>query len=185
MDWQPGKVLKLETERFKLRSLSIADATDTYISWWNDAEVQEGLGGKPRGWGKVQAQRHIAKFNNRNNFHLGIFCKEDELHIGFIAVFLEAAQVAKTNSVIGNKEFWGQGVVLEVRDRVLQFLFEDLETFKVVGQVDARNISSVFNYKAQGFSTEGVLRQQITAADGTRHDQIHFGLLREEWQANE
>ena len=72
-DWKPGQSVRLDTERFYMRSLTVSDATDTYISWWNDAEVQEGLGAKPRGWGKQQAQRHIAKFNNARAFHLGVF----------------------------------------------------------------------------------------------------------------
>ncbi len=180
-EWKRGQQLHLETKRFTVRSLTGADATDTYISWWNDAEVQEGLGATPRGWGKQEAQRHIARFNNARTFHLGIFCKEDDLAIGFIAVFVEQPGIVKTNSVIGDKSFWGQGVVLEVRSRVLQFAFEELEAVKVIGQVDGRNFSSIYNYKAQGFKTEGVLRQQLPNPDGSRHDQVLFGLLKQEW----
>jgi len=184
-DWKPGQSVRLDTERFYMRSLTVSDATDTYISWWNDAEVQEGLGAKPRGWGKQQAQRHIAKFNNARAFHLGVFCQEDDVHIGFIAIFLESPGIVKTNTVIGNKDFWGQSVVAEARARVLQFAFEELQAVKVVGQVDGRNFSSIYNYKAQGFKTEGVLRQQLPNPDGTRHDQVLFGLLKEEWQQSE
>ena len=180
-DWKRGQRVRLDTERFTVRSLTVSDASEAYISWWNDEEVQAGLGTEPRGWGKQQAQRHIAKFNNARAFHLGIFRSEDDLPIGFIAVFVELPGIVKTNTVIGDKAFWGQGVVLEVRDRVLQFAFEELEALKVVGQVDGRNFSSIFNYKAQGFKTEGVLRQQLPNPDGTRHDQILFGLLKQEW----
>lgn len=181
--WQPGQPLQMETERYLLRSLGPADATDTYISWWNDAEVQLGLGHQPRGWGRAEAKRHISNFDNRMRFHLGIFPKQTTLPIGFIAIFLEPAGCAKTNSVIGNKEYWGQGVVLEVRGRVLRFLFEGLGRHKVFGKVDGRNFASIFNYKAQGFTCEGVLREELIAPDGSRHDQLYFGLLREEWRA--
>ncbi len=183
--WTPGQPVQMETERFTLRSLTQDDATDTYISWWNDADVQEGLGAKPRGWGVQQARRHISRFSNARSFHLGIFCRDDQLLIGFIAVFVELPGVVKTNTVIGNKDFWGQRVVLEVRDRVIQFAFDQLGASKVVGQVDGRNFSSIYNYKAQGFKTEGVLRQQLPNPDGTRHDQVLFGLLKSEWQPDE
>jgi RimJ/RimL family protein N-acetyltransferase len=180
--WSPGKALELETENFRLRSLTAADATDTYISWWNDPEVQEGLGLRPRGWGRDQAIRHINKFDNRRTYHLGIFPRDQELPIGFFAIFLEPAQLARTNTVIGNKAFWGRRVVLEVRARALAFLFEDVGVEKVYGRVDGRNFSSIYNYKAQGFTCEGILRKHGRGADGTRHDLLMFGLLRDEWR---
>ena len=181
-DWVPGTPLKLETDNFRLRSLTAADATDTYVSWWNDPEIQNGLGFQPRGWSRDDAVRHIQKFDNRRNFHLGIFPRDGELPVGFIAIFLEPAVIARTNVVIGDKDFWGRRVVLEVRARVLAFLFEDLDVVKVYGRVDARNFSSIYNYKAQGFVCEGILRQHGRGADGTRHDLLMFGLLRDEWQ---
>ena len=36
LNWRPGEPLQLETERFLLRSLTPADATITYVRWWND-----------------------------------------------------------------------------------------------------------------------------------------------------
>ena len=181
--WQPGQALLLNTERFLLRSLTVADATDTYVAWWNDAEVQAGLGMRPRGWGRTEAERHIAKFDNRQRFHLGIFPKHAVLPIGFIALFLEGGARARTNIVIGNKQYWGQRVVLEVREAALAFLFERIGVHKVYGQVDSHNFASVFNYKAQGFACEGVLREHTMDADGERHDLVNFGLLRDEWRA--
>ena len=110
--WIPGNLLELETENFRLRSLTAADATDTYVSWWNDPEIRNSLGFQPRGWKRDDAVRHIQKFDNRRNFHLGIFPRDRELPVGFFAVFLEAAGLARTNVVIGDKDFWGRRVVL-------------------------------------------------------------------------
>ena len=49
-DWQPGEIFRSETERFKLRSLTEADVGEVYLGWWNDPEVQKGLGKEARGW---------------------------------------------------------------------------------------------------------------------------------------
>ena len=125
---------------------------------------------------------YIAKFDNHTRFHLGIFPQQAEMPIGFIAIFLELAGCTKTNTIIGNKQHWGEGVVLEVPGRALQFLFEGLQIHKVYGEVDGRNFASIYNYKAQGFTCEGVLREKLLAPDGARHDQLSFGLLREEWR---
>jgi RimJ/RimL family protein N-acetyltransferase len=181
--WRPGQPLALDTTRFHLRSLTAADASATYIGWWNDPEIQAGLGQRARGWGRTEAQKHIARFDNRLRFHLGIFPHGEPLPIGFIAAFIEPAGRARTNTVIGEKRYWGAGVVIEVRARVLEFLFEVIGVHKVYGEVDGRNFASVFNYKAQGFTREGVLREHLAGPDGERHDRVVFGLLRAEWLA--
>ncbi len=89
--------------------------------------------------------------------------------------------MARTNVVIGNKEYWGRGVPLEVRDKALEILFEVFKVDKVYGRMHARNHASIFNYKAQGFTCEAILRQHEIGPDGERRDMLMFGLLREEW----
>ncbi len=182
IDWIPGKPLVFETANFRLRSLTADDATETYIGWWNDAEIQEGLGTAPRNWGRQQAVQHINRFNNRARFHLGIFPKGEDIPIGFLAIFLEHYDLARTNIVIGNKDYWGRGVPLEVRGRALEVLFEHFKVAKVYGRLHARNYASIFNYKAQGFTCEAILRQHEVGPDGERRDMLMFGLLREEWR---
>lgn len=182
-NWVRGMPLTLESENFLIRSLTPADATDEYISWWNDKEVQESLGFNPRGWTRDHAVRHILNFDNRKRLHLGIFPKGKALPIGFISILTKTKGCVQTNVVIGNKSYWGKRVPIEVRTRVLEFLFEDFGVHKVCGEVDARNFASIFNYKAHGFTCEGVFREHKQWVDGTWHDELHFGLLRSEWLA--
>lgn len=183
MEWHPGDPLQVETERFYLRSLTPEDATITYVSWWNDAEVQKGLNFPPRGWDKERAMQHIAGFDNKRSFHLGIFCKETNKMIGFFAAFPNPnTRVALTNVVIGDKDYWGKHVVREVRSAMLYFLFRGLGMEKVKGEIKGRNYPSIFNYKEMGFTSEGVLRSEIPCISGGRTDVFIFGLLREEWE---
>lgn len=180
--WHPGVQVEIETDRFLVRSLTKADATPVYVSWWNDAELQASLEFPPRGWGRQHAERHIGRFDNRTRFHLGIFPKGATLPIGFITIFCEGDERARTNILIGDKDYWGKRVVIEVRARVMDFLFDELGIVKVCGIVDGRNIPSIFNYKALGFTCEGILRQHKVGLDGSRHDQLWFGLMKEDWQ---
>lgn len=183
--WRPGQPVVVETEHYRLRSLTDADATDVYVGWWNDPEIQASLGFPARNWTRAQAAAHIRKFNNRTSFHLGIFPRDRSEPVGFFTIFLESPQLARTNVVIGDKAFWGRKVVLEVREKAFDFVFETLGVEKIYGQVDARNFPAIFNYKAQGFTREGVLRKHTRAMDGTLHDIIMFGMLREEWRARQ
>jgi RimJ/RimL family protein N-acetyltransferase len=186
-DWQPGQPLRIETERFFLRSLTPDDATITYVSWWNDPEVQAGLNSRPRRWDKQRAIQHIAQFDNFKGFHLGIFCRDTGRMIGFFAAFPNPnTKVAKTNVVIGEKDFWGKHVVQEVRPPMLDFLFQVMGMEKVKGEIRGRNYPSIFNYKAMGFTCEGILRKDLVHYSGEgRADVFLFGLLREEWEAQQ
>lgn len=187
LGWVPGQPLRIDTERFTLRSLTPADATVTYVSWWNDPEVQAGLNFLPRHWDRQRAMQHIAQFDNRTGFHLGIFCKDTGRLIGFFAAFPNPnTKVAKTNVVIGEKDYWGKGVVQEIRPPMLTFLFAGMGMEKVKGEIQGRNYPSIFNYKKQGFTCEGILRKELVHYSGEgRTDVFIFGLLREEWEAQQ
>lgn len=187
MTWTPGQPLASETERFLIRSLRPVDMTDTYLAWWADPEVQRGLNQKPRPMSREDAVKRLQRFDNKLRYHLGIFCKETGRLIGFYTIFVTAGQrVAKTNIVIGETDYWGKGVVIEVRERMLLFLFRVLNMHKVKGEIMGRNYASIFNYKLQGFTCEGVKREEIVdVVNGGRTDVYLFGLLRPEWEARQ
>ena len=183
MIWQPGKQLIVETERFMLRSMCVDDINSDYIRWWNDPEIQEGLNALPRDWNKQHAIQHVQKFDNRTSFHLGIHCKAQQKLIGFFAMFISpGVNIAKTNVVIGEKDYWGKKVVQEIRPKILDFLFNELKMVKVKGEIMGRSYASIFNYKALGFTCEGILRNELKHYKEGRTDLYIFGLLKEEWE---
>ena len=182
MKWEPGKPLMTQTERFIIRSLSPKDAGPVYTGWWNDAEIQKGFNFKPRGWSQQRAAQHISQFDNRKKFHLGIFDKQTKKIIGFFAILPNYAnKVCLTNICVGDKAWWGKNVTLEVRARLLPFIFNTLGMAKVEGEIHGRNLPSIYNYKAMGFTPEAVVREHLISPFGGRVDAYHFGLLKEEW----
>ncbi len=185
MTWQPGRPVRLETERFVVRSVTRDDVGRQYLAWAKDPEVMLTLNLPPRQLTRLQLVRYVERFNNKTAFHLGIFLKEEDgAQIGFYSVYYDAAnRLGQTNVVVGERDWWGRGVVMETRAAIIDFLFDVLGAEKVWGLPLARNIPSVFNYKAQGFKCEGILRQHRRAVGGGRADQLAFGLLRDEWRA--
>jgi RimJ/RimL family protein N-acetyltransferase len=159
------------------------DATKRYVSWWSDPEITTNLGLRPQQLSVQQAVNHIRSFDNRTNFLLGIFPKGKTIPIGTISILAGDQKRTSTDTIIGEKSYWGKKVPLEIRAAVIDFIFSNLDVHKICGVVDGRNFATIFNYKAQGFACEGVLREHLAAVDGTRHDQLHFGLLRHEWLA--
>jgi len=186
MVWVPGQPLRLETENFILRSLTPNDITADYVSWWSDAEVMEGVARPLKPLPKEHHQKRVAtQFDNRKNFHLGVYDKKLNLLVGFITIFANLFhRTASTNTIIGNRSYWGRGLVLECRGPVIDFIFNELRMDKIQGKPIARNAPSVFNYKAQGFKTEGLLRKEWRYEDGRRVDVAVFGLFKDEWEAH-
>ena len=185
-NWAPKRPLRVSSERFLLRSLNREDASETYIGWWNDAEIQRDLNMPVRHWGRREAERHIDQFENQYNFHLGIFPRGEDLPIGFFTINAHPkTRVAVTNVVIGDKAWWGKAVPMEVRRRMLPFIFERLGMEKVKGTIHGRNLPSIFNYEALGFRSEGILRGELPGICGGRADIYFYGLLRDEWRERE
>ncbi|MCE9520897.1 MAG: GNAT family N-acetyltransferase [Alphaproteobacteria bacterium] len=180
-----GRPLTLSTERFVVRSLTPADASDRWCNWSADPDVMGPLNVPANRMTKDQLARYIAGHDNDRLYLLGVFTKAMNQHIGFFMIELgKLHATAGFNLVIGDKHFWGKGVVNEVRAALLDEFFERRGVEKAYGTPLARNFPAVFNYKAQGWKLEGVMRGQCkSVVDGTRLDQYHFGMLRDEWRA--
>jgi ribosomal-protein-alanine N-acetyltransferase len=183
--WRPRQPLLLETARFQLRSLGRGDASDRWTAWAADPALMNPLNTAARPIARDELVRYIESFDNDNAFLLGVFDRVSGLHVGFYAVNVDKPnRSATTNVVIGDTAYWGQRVVLETRAALLDFLFDTVGVDKVIGVPFAENHAAIYNYKAQGFTLEGVLRQQRLSFDGRRRlDQCHFGMLRAEWHA--
>ena len=173
------------TERYVLRSLTPADVSDRWGGWSADPEIVKPFNIAERRMSKDDLRRYTTRFDNVTKFLVGIFAKPMSLHIGFYAIEVSPVHAtANFNIVVGDKSYWGKGVVNETRAALLDELFEHRGIEKAYGMPLARNHPAVFNYKAQGWKLEGILLGQCKSiTDGTRLDQYQFGMLRSEWRA--
>ena len=183
MTWEPGTPVRLETERFVIRSLAPADVSERMVGWFGDPEVMEFVD-LPRNVTHPQLLRFVGGFDDRQRFCLGIFAKDAEQIIGFFHVYCDRPNGnARVAVLIGERDFWGKNVVVETRAAILDFLFDGLSLHRVWGAIFSRNFPAVFNYKAHGFRLEGVLRDQVRGHDGAWRDVCWFGLLADDWRA--
>lgn len=180
-----GRPVALTTERFLVRSLTTADVSDRWSGWSADPDVMAPLNVPVRRMSKDDLARYIARFDNDSGYLIGMFARTMSLHVGFFMIEINKMHAtAGFNLVIGDKQYWGKGVVNEVRAALLDEFFEQRGTEKASGTPLARNFPAVFNYKAQGWRLEGVLKGQCkSVVDGSRLDQYQFGMLRDEWRA--
>ena len=181
--WKPGEPVKIETERFLVRSLTPADAPGVYTGWWNDPEIQLAFNSKPRNWTPQQAARNIASFDNQTTFHLGIFYKATGVLVGFMTLAVNPSQgVVSVNACIGDKTFQGKKVVTEISPGLKEFVFESLGMEKVSAIIRGFNLASITTARALGLKKEAHQKNHIVSVKGGRTDVFHYGLLKSEWQ---
>ena len=181
-----GKPVVLQTARFELRSMKPSDASERWLGWARDPEVMAPINSPVRQMTRDDLAGYIAGSDNINRYLIGVFDKTSRVQIGFFMIEVDSAhRVATFNVIIGEKAWWGKGVVNEARAALLDHFFDERRIEKACGQPLARNFPAVFNYKAQGWRHEGTLRgQRLSVSDGSRLDQYQFGLLRSEWRAS-
>src|ERR1700758_4051510 len=151
-----GRPVDLQTDRFRLRSLKPVDASERWLGWAKDPEVMGPLNAPVSSMTRQDLTNYIGTSDNNGRYLIGIFDKESGIQIGFFMIDVDKVhQTATFNLVIGEKGWWGKGVVNETRGALLDHFFEHRGIQKACGCPLARNFPALFNYKAQGWRHEG------------------------------
>jgi RimJ/RimL family protein N-acetyltransferase len=79
-------------------------------------------------------------------------------------------------------EWWGRGLFLDAAKRVLEFAFTELGVERLEARVAVGNARGNRAVEKLGAVAEGLLRQSLLVADGTRHDQVLWSWLRDDWR---
>jgi len=179
-----GRPVRLQTKRFLLRSMTPNDSLERWINWLNDPEVMAPLNTPVRAWPADQLKAHLASADNQRRYLIGVFDLTEKGQIGLFQIEIESFhRRAMFNVVIGEKSWWGKGVVNEAREALLDEFFNNRGIEKVAGMPFARNFPAIFNYKAQGWHHEATLRSHcISTSGGPRLDQYQFGLTKDDWR---
>lgn len=175
--------VELRTERFLLRSLREGDVSEAYVSWLNDPEVNRYLEVRFTRQTLDSVRAYVASHDDERRRLLGIFAEAGARHIGNYSLTVEPEHGRGTLGVmIGDRAWWGEGVVLETRAAVLDFCFDRLALEKVSGACYATNRAAIYNYQRQGWRVDGV-RKAHAISEGRRVDVIPFAMFREDWRA--
>ncbi|MFM2484971.1 GNAT family N-acetyltransferase [Celerinatantimonas yamalensis] len=171
----------LETQHFLLRPICDVDVNDDYISWFNDAAIQQGLNHVPRGWQREQTLRHLRQFNYKDSFHLGIFRKSGIL-VGFVTVQRLSTASAEFTLVIGDKSLWGKGVPDDVLPVLFDHFFADGNIERFYGQVIATHHRLNAMMTRLGFELEYRQNEGKNISTGEPMRLNHYILHRQNWQ---
>jgi RimJ/RimL family protein N-acetyltransferase len=180
--------LILETDRFLLRRLTKADEP-ALIRY---AETEPGL------W-----TYSLAAINSREDMirYVDEALAAHEKGSAYPLVVIEKA----TGQVVGSTRYYdfqpqyattqlgytwysqrlqGNGINAHCKFLLLRYAFEELGLERVEFRADTRNLRSLAAMRKIGCVEEGVLRNHLPTADGSRRDSIVLSILRNEWNAS-
>ncbi len=154
--------MQIETERLMLRTMSPDDVTEDYCGWLNDPAVNKYLSCEKVRHTKGSCRDYVRSYLERADAALiGIFLKENHLHIGNITLssLNWKDRIATVGISIGRKELWGQGYGCEALSTVIEYCFATLDMHRVQAGVSESNVSSLKLFLKCGLRQEGVLRE--------------------------
>ena len=160
-----------------LRPLNKADI-ENRLRWFNDPDVRKTLILSER----FELEKTICWFekmqadDSRLEF---VIETTEKTPIGIIGLagIDSTHRTAEIYLVIGQKEFWGKGVMLEAECLLIDWAFNSSGLEKIWAEARPENIASVITMKKIGFQVEGTLRSE-KVVDGKRIDVLRLGLLK-------
>ncbi|MBR2949123.1 MAG: GNAT family N-acetyltransferase [Lachnospiraceae bacterium] len=152
----------LETKRLILRRYTIEDAEQMYLNWASDPAVTHFLTWpthKSIDVTKRVVNDWVSHYRELNYYNWGIELKENGALIGNIAVvgLEEEIDAAEIGYCLG-KAWWGQEIMPEALDRVIDFLFDEAGANRVCAHHDENNPKSGRVMEKAGMKQEGIMR---------------------------
>jgi RimJ/RimL family protein N-acetyltransferase len=175
----------LTGNRVTLRPLTKADMT-VLLQHSNDVEVELLSGGDPpapktlEGWEKWYEEHPVKDDKGSANFGI----EADGKLIGMCGIwrFDSNSRRCDLGISIGDREYWGRGYGREAIALLLDYAFRLRNFRKVALDTSSSNERAIRCYRACGFVEEGRLRQHLWVG-GQYVDEVHMGILRQEWEA--
>jgi RimJ/RimL family protein N-acetyltransferase len=170
-------------DHFTLRTLKKTDI-ENRVRWFNDPDVRKTLIISEQ----FELEKTIRWFerlqadDSRTEF---IIETPQKVPVGIIGLagIDSKHRTAEIYIVIGQKEFWGKGVMLEAENLLIDWAFDSLGLEKIWAQTRPDNIASIITMKKIGFQIEGTLRNE-KIVNGQRTTVLHLGLLREDFKSS-
>ncbi|MCM3493460.1 GNAT family N-acetyltransferase [Paenibacillus lactis] len=175
---------ELETERLRLRRISMRDAEDMYAYASNDEVAQYVTWETHRSIedSKRFIQYILAQYAKHDIAPWGIELKENGRLIGTVDFvwWRPEHQSAEIGYVLA-REYWGRGIMTEAASALLKLGFGEMDLIRVQARCFEDNIGSQRVMEKIGMRYEGTLRKAMKVKD--RHWNLKvFSILKEEYE---
>ncbi|WP_412988958.1 GNAT family N-acetyltransferase [Pediococcus siamensis] len=170
---------KLETDRLKLRPVTLDDASDMY-AYAQDPETVKYVFDQHQ---SVEATKSIilSYFMKTPMGKWGIELKQTHHLIGTIDMRVDQANLrAEIGYAIG-RSYWGNGYVPEAATRILELGFAELHLKRIQARHIAENYKSGRVMQKIGMHQEGIFKN-YAQHKGQTVDEIYYAITDAEWQ---
>lgn len=170
----------LQGQRVVLRPIE-KEHLPNYVRWFGDPEVLAYIGGYlPL---NLAGEESWYQRQNENPNVVNFAVELEGQHIGGTGFFDidHRNQGAEIGIVIGEKEFWNQGLGQDVMNTMIAYGFDFLNFHRIYLRVFPENERAVRAYEKVGFVHEGRFRQSVWR-HGRWHDLLTMSILRHEWR---
>ena len=168
----------LSGEHLMLRTLAAVDASNRYLAWLADPDINRHLEVR---FSPPRTVDDLARFIGQTNdsadsLILGIFLRQDRRHIGNIKLGPVDSHhnCADIGLLIGDKSEWGKGHASAAIMLLTEYAFTQLSIAKLTAGCYADNEGSRRAFLKAGFSEEG-RRIAQWIVDGRRQDGVLLG----------
>jgi len=170
----------IEKDNLILRCLSAKDATEEYLNWLQDREVNAFLEVR------FNPPKNVAELTgyiqatgaDPDSLLLGIFKKKELTHIGNIKLgpINRRHRIGDVGFLIGEKKQWGKGYASAAILMLCEYAFNQLDLAKITAGCYEENAGSKRALLKAGFVVEGRQSSQWEA-NGNRQAGLIFGKL--------
>ena len=176
----------IEKDNLILRCLSAKDATEKYLNWLQDREVNAFLEVR------FNPPKNVAELTgyiqatgaDPDSLLLGIFKKRELTHIGNIMLgpINRRHSVGDVGFLIGDKKEWGKGYASAAILMLCEFAFHQLDLAKITAGCYEENTASKSTLLKAGFLLEGHRSSQWDT-NGNRQAGLIFGKVNPKYVA--
>lgn len=173
----------LVTDRFLIRTITLADASERWCQWTADPLAAIMLNARRQPLQLQELRDYIARFDQIDRIMVGLFDRHTGQHFGIIVgEFIDDRKRIMPSMLIGEPEYRDVGVMTEIRNSFGDFVFEHLPFDSAVASVLAHNDVIIKILESRGWKFLRRVTGEKRRANGEGFvDLLYYELPRETW----
>jgi RimJ/RimL family protein N-acetyltransferase len=181
----PKKTVRIDCGAYYMRTVTPADASESWGHWLADPEAVHMLNAPPRPLTKAQAADYIRSFDQCSHMLIGIFETDGDKLLGFLRVDIDPALSRfLVSMLIGEPEYRHKGVTNAITVPFRDYFFETLGLDVMLATALSHNEPIIHYLIRSGWKLDKTIPKHVKShIDGTMLDLCFFRQTRDAWRA--
>lgn len=178
------KELIIRGKKTYLKILDNSNISERYITWLNDPEVNRYSSRSGKSFNKEDVYAYVDECNKSDKkLLLAIFEDNNNLHIGNVLLIVNYyKKEINISNLIGEKDYWGKGYIIDVDSHAIHFGFAYLKALKFTMGNFSKNRASTFKSSSLGAEIKEVIKNNKSLKE-TYNEVIKFELISKNFYA--